>query len=375
MDWSSNQSRILSGDNTSVQLYNPPLYPYRPTELPHSLLQSNSTNQTFSSWAASDPAPASPTVGVWSRPLFASKWAHSSSHTDDVYNHQTCRLFIDIRIPTSRPAFSHASSLQGLSDEELRLFARQHAFAGYNREVGVTEANSVNLPACVRHHCIDWNFVGKARARPNKWYVEVEPGQEGGRAGKQWRELAFAQHPGGEHYYVERWARREGDLCEGEARGPVVALRAAEGGRDGIIVVLGELFAYILDRKEAVDWEQEGRGCGSTQDLVDEALASGNRALAERVLGIEAGAGRIRDGAWTVTKAVRPWDEGRKLFAERGAEGLLGAPDCVAGGEGGEGGVWLGGRKWNVFESNIGTAALAALLGCGVGQPPPAAKL
>lgn len=38
-----------------------------------------------------------------------------------------------------------------------------------------------------RHHCIDWNYVGEPRPRPNKWRVEMGPG------GDVWKEWGFAK--------------------------------------------------------------------------------------------------------------------------------------------------------------------------------------
>lgn len=138
-------------------------------------------------------------------------------------------------------------------DLELRLFARRHAFAGYTRVVpshlrsgsrdgsdarfegslscplapagsgggvsvcesggiggdegdggsgqgdgssggggrgGSGETESGGLVA-TRHHAVDWNYIGRARPRPNKWRVEMGPG------GNTWREWGFAKVGGG----------------------------------------------------------------------------------------------------------------------------------------------------------------------------------
>lgn len=91
-----------------------------------------------------------------------------------------------------------------LQDLEVRLFARRHAFAGYTRVSqlesttpadadaarGRNKARSSQGPSglvAIRHHAIDWNYVGKARPRPNKWRVEMGPG------GHVWKEWGFAQ--------------------------------------------------------------------------------------------------------------------------------------------------------------------------------------
>jgi hypothetical protein len=48
-------------------------------------------------------------------------------------SNQTPSIFIDLRIPRTRPeSLAFHRSLATLSTEELRLFARQHCFAGYS---------------------------------------------------------------------------------------------------------------------------------------------------------------------------------------------------------------------------------------------------
>lgn len=104
---------------------------------------------------------------------------------------------------------------QGL---DLRLFARRHAFAGYTRvaplplpgealetshggsgggggggrrgreiEQRRRDRTGGGGSVATRHHCIDWNYVGERRPRPNKWRVEMGPG------GDVWKEWGFAK--------------------------------------------------------------------------------------------------------------------------------------------------------------------------------------
>lgn len=86
-------------------------------------------------------------------------------------------------------------------DLDLRLFARRHAFAGYTRLDRLPEEEALETchgcsgsgggggggSVATRHHCIDWNYVGEPRPRPNKWRVEMGPG------GDVWKEWGFAK--------------------------------------------------------------------------------------------------------------------------------------------------------------------------------------
>jgi hypothetical protein len=162
-------------------------------------------------------------AGAWTRPVFVGGWDHSTGGTgyqsgqtnpstlavavtERVFNLQTSSgLFIDMRVPIvdvdwsshrvselfftknmfprdfcSRLGFalfnsaidsSSRQSFDTMSLYELRLFARRHAFAGYSIQ---SEPSSPPSPLVVtRHHCIDWNYIGFLRPRPNKWRVEM----------------------------------------------------------------------------------------------------------------------------------------------------------------------------------------------------------
>ncbi len=88
-----------------------------------------------------------------------------------------------------------------------------------------------NAPVCTRHHCIDWNFTGKLRPRPNKWRIEMHP------EGKVWKEFGWAKDEYGQHVYMERWERLPG------GSGPFLALRRAKKyGQDAVLLVAGEQY-------------------------------------------------------------------------------------------------------------------------------------
>lgn len=155
LDWTPKQGRILTGGGVAEKLYKPERgFPFDATQLPHFHLMQGSTREAFHEWRAS--GKVAPLVcGVWNRPLFLGGMEHSSDAEELVFNTQTPSMFIDLRIPVLRPNLAELGhiSLKSLSDNELRLFARQHCFCGYSL---LEESESGGLPAPVvtRHHII-----------------------------------------------------------------------------------------------------------------------------------------------------------------------------------------------------------------------------
>ena len=140
---------------------------------------------------------------------------------------------------------------------------------------------------CVRHHAIDWNFVGKPRSRPNKWRIEMREDRN------VWKEWAFAKDEHGQHIYMERWERLAGD---GGAR---VALRLAEGPTgvgDAFVVVIGDHFNFIRNRgtqqPRIPSMANEPGLTGLIDRLAADDGSDADRALAEEYLGLRAGHGR-----------------------------------------------------------------------------------
>ena len=177
MDWSAKQGHILTGAGVLEQIYTAPAFPFSEEELPHyHKLREGHIPRVFREWVQQGRRyPA--VCGAWTRPLFVGGWDHSDNTSDqgeDVFNLQTPSLFIDIRIPREmKSRLRNVTGFESLTTDELSIFARRHAFAGYSL---VQEEDGE--PVCVRHHAIDWNFVGKLRSRPNKWRIEMrEDGQ------------------------------------------------------------------------------------------------------------------------------------------------------------------------------------------------------
>jgi hypothetical protein len=294
LDWSNKQSRILTANGEAVKYYvEDRSFPFRQDELPHYHLGRGETHEVFASWLP----PNEPLLicGAWERPLFCGSWEHSTDQDEKAYNLQTNTLFIDLRIPTSRRLVlpDSCSSLSSLTNHQLRLYARQHVFGGFSHHV-VEKGRHV----CTRHHCIDWNYVGTPRPRPNKWFVEMSCDNH------VWKEWAYATDDHGQHYYMERWERLDGGSS---ADGIVLALRRRQQDGDGIVVVVGDHFNYLFDR--TLTGKEDTYGKGSLVDLVDFSIAYGDRETAEAFLGIDAGHGRV-SGGWMIDAAIQPWKEG-----------------------------------------------------------------
>ncbi len=368
LDWTSKQGRILTA-NGKAETYYPPErgYDFQENELPHYYLLSekHDTHNVFASWATHSKQERKgqkyPVCGVWTRPLFVGGFEYSSNQYEEAFNIQTNTLFIDIRIPrlgkkkiteleeegdaqddtTKSSSQSKSEKTKQFSNDQLRLYARRHAFGGYT-VLGQHE----NRHVCTRHHCIDWNFVGKGRNRPNKWFVEMHPDHT-----NTWKEFAFAKDDFGQHYYFEQWERIANDA---NGDGLVLALRKrinkqnvdAPSDVDGIIVIVGDHFNYIFSR--VLDGEEKTYNEGNLVGLVDSALASGDRKTAEAYLSIDAGHGKISSG-WMIENALQYWKEGTCLFSNEKDRFEVSGSDMSSCS------LSWNGSCWDIYESSVQT--------------------
>lgn len=384
LDWTAKQGRILTDEGKATDHYcSERGFPFDANECPHYHLERGDTHSAFHRWAAaaSDQEEiSSPIVGAWSRPLFTGKWEQSTDMEETVYNIQTGSLFIDLRIPTSKPVSRWENLLGGgvessrrafelMSDEDIRLYARQHVFAGYS-VVSNNDNNSNNkmkmnnnLPICTRHHCIDWNYVcGKPRPRPNKWYIEGRNNNNNGKTPfNTWKEWSYATDENGQCYYWEKWERIAGD--EG-GRGLRLAMRKKNGGdNDAILVAVGDHFNYIVGRPFLALQHTRYRDAGNTVALVDLAIQQGDRETAISHLSLAGGHGTISSG-WRIDCALQPWQHGKNVF-----ECLIGntcKEEVEVIGSGNTGcELWevvIGNESWDVYECSKPRDELQQLL-------------
>jgi hypothetical protein len=344
LDWSSKQGRILSANGKAIEYYTADRgYYFEEKELPHYYLQQGITQQIFDSWL---PAPSSSICGAWKRPLFCGTWEHSTEREESVYNIQTNSLFVDLRLPTTRSITfptnnSNNQSMVSLSswtNEELRYFARQHVFGGFSK---VTIEGGRNV--CTRHHCMDWNYIGIPRPRPNKWWIEMHPNHS-----NMWKEWAYAKDENGQHYYMERWERLDGGKeCHdnNNEQQQRLALRKQDG-MDGILVLVGDHFNYLLDRHVESTGFPVVEGKFTLVDMVDALLESGDRKMAEALLSMEACHGRVSKG-WIIDASIQPWKEGTSLF-NSGDIQVVGSciEDCH---------IEWNEMRWTIYESSFET--------------------
>eukprot|EP00536_Pseudo-nitzschia_multiseries_P004466 jgi/Psemu1/285118/fgenesh1_pg.74_\ len=312
LEWTKKQGYVLTGGGKAEKYYTAERgFPFLETDLPHYHLLKGDTHSVFK------PALKSPKLlvaGAWNRPLFSGGWKHSSDKEERVFNVQTNNLFIDFRVPRSREKIfggSTATSLEDLSPHELRLYARQHIFAGFT-----VLDHEKERPVATRHHFIDWNFVGVPRPRPNKWWIEANDDVS------SWKEFAYATDDNGQHYYFEQWDRRENGMPE-----PRLALRVSPSERrkssteqavesackqqDGLFVLVGDHFNYVMSRTFSGN-ERCYNEATSLVDLVDDAVANGDLATARSYLSIEGGHGLISEG-WTLDCTIPHWNEGKDI--------------------------------------------------------------
>lgn len=330
--WTKRQGYILTGGGKAEEFYTLERgFPFQETELPHYHLMQGQSHSVFQDWCSSAP-PCSAVCGVWNRKLFVGGWDHTSDNDEIAFNIQTHNLFIDMRIPRSRSLVlsGRFSSLRDLGAEHLRLYARQHIFAGFSYP-----SKEKNRPLCTRHHCIDWNFVGKPRTRPNKWWIEARED------GNVWKEHSYATDSYGQHYYSERWERI------GTSSLPRLALRkVSSAARDGIIVAVGDHFNYVLAR-DMTGEEKKYPNESSTVDLVDAAVASGDLVTARSYLSIQGGHGTVSSG-WILDCSIAPWDEGMVLWKLNGGNGVAVEGDTIE-----TCGITWNGEKWSIYDCSF----------------------
>src|SRR5260370_10723858 len=243
-------------------------------------------------------------VPAWLRGVWTREWIQkgkAKSNTLDVHYLQTPTYFADIRIPKDRTRFPNAKSFADLTDQQLRLLARQNGFTGLTTTSGAVAT---------------WNHD-----------IQFQPSDGAPDRGRLQRIAPARMHEDGlDGSYIESWKSTSG----GNGHFLVIPVEHA-GGLLRTLVVVGNQFVYIRNR--AIDLP----AATSFEALIDSTKA--RRAQIEEYLDCEFSVGRVQGGSvpWEIKQSTLPWREGRHLdFVEEIAAvdgGTRLAPRAVGGGE------------------------------------------
>jgi hypothetical protein len=219
-------------------------------------------------------------VPAWLRGVWTRDWIQegkTKSNTLDVHYLQTPTYFADIRIPRDRTRFSHAKSFADLTDQQLRLLARQNGFTGLTTASGAVAT---------------WNHD-----------IQFQPSDGAPDRGRLQRIAPARMHEHGlDGSYIESWKSTTG------GNGHFLVIRVERAGRLlRTLVVVGNQFVYVRNRAKDLP------AAASFEALIDSTKAS--RAQIEEYLDCEFSVGRVRGGSvpWEIEQSTLPWREGRHL--------------------------------------------------------------
>jgi len=219
-------------------------------------------------------------LGEWSRDWIQK--GEVKSNTLDVHYLQTPTYFADIRIPKDRPRISTAKSFADLTDQQLRLLARQNGFTGRTTMRGAV---------ATWHHDIDFRPPDGAPDMGRLQRIPPDRMHEHGLDGS----------------YVESWR----SLTDGKGR--FLVIRVEHAGRLlRTLVVIGNQFVYVRNRAKDLP-------ISPSFDALIEATNASRDQIAE-YLDCEFSVGRVGGGSvpWEIEQSTLPWREGRRLdFVEQ----------------------------------------------------------
>jgi hypothetical protein len=234
-------------------------------------------------------------VPVWLRGVWIRDWIQegkAKSNTLDVHYLQTATYFADMRIPKDR-RLPTAKSFADLTDQQLRVLARQNGFTGLTTTAGAVAT---------------WNHD-----------IQFQPSDGAPDTGRLQRIApARMQEHGLDGSYIESWRSTTG------GHGRFLVIRVEHAGRLlRSLVVVGDQFVYVRNR--ATDLP----AAASLEALIDSTKAS--RAQIEQYLDCEFSVGRVRGGSvpWDIEQSTLPWREGRHLDFIEEIAAIKGGPGLV----------------------------------------------
>lgn len=217
------------------------------------------------------PVPA-PLRGLWRREVITAPGFRDE--TTKVLWLQTASWYADIRVPADRPG-ARGAGFGGYSDAELVSLARIQGFAG---ELSATD------DVCFWRRDLDHQPAGPIPDEA-RYTVDGDVMVEDG---------IHAD-------YQEIWRREPG------AGGGFAAFRREGGG--GLMVLAGKHLLEFVARPGSAP---EGP---SLANLLEQALAAGDRAGAEALLATRIRYARAEGGGWWVELSSLPWLEGQPMWS------------------------------------------------------------
>ncbi len=198
---------------------------------------------------------------------------------------QTPRFFGDMRYPVDRPDLSRAKSFDDLTDEDLRILAKQQGFVGYTTVLqgsgSAGSSQSASGPVTVEWHR----------------QMDFEPRTDNRDIGRleflskdQMNESAL------DNSYTEHWVT----ITNGEDQFFVVRVER-QGRLEQMLLVAGDQFYYGRNRPKDLP------AAPSLESL----MAGATRSQMIDYLDFELSVGRIRGGAfpWEIQYSTLPWRE------------------------------------------------------------------
>jgi hypothetical protein len=217
--------------------------------------------------------------GVWRRSLLKAGEVHDVDSL--VYWMQTSRWHADIRIPASRPDFTHVRSLHDCDRAQLCWLASQQGFAG------VTEVDAASGTEICRWHRV----------------VDFQPPAATPDAGAMQFERDRLVETGVHADYLEHWQR----VPHTDAGFAVLQQRAtAESSSNGkmrLLLIAGRQVMHVRSRSYA--WPGDVLPSGNMRALDDQTLRA--------MLDFEISFGVRTAKGWQITHSTLPWLEGRGI--------------------------------------------------------------
>ena len=257
--------------------------------------------------------------GLWRRNAIELP-AAPADRTTRVFYLQTPRLFLDLRVPATRPSLVGRSALCELSKAQRRSLARQIAFAGY------TEKRGRRL---IWHHGFDYQLLPDPTRAADEGKIALS-----GRFMTEW---------GVHRPYTEQWEKID------DGGGLFLGLESEDPGPKAFFGLVGDHFMLARERSF------RARGAAGLGDALDRATGG----EAERLLDCEFSYGRRRGGdvSWRVALSTIPMLEGAPRFPVN-AWRVDGAARRVMGPFGAD----LAPRRWRIVDCTVAYGRLGAVL-------------